>query len=49
MTAPAERLLGLDLPSGWKVIQRVTAGAGATGGHFSQGYIIQSQEGKRAF
>src|SRR3954469_21349106 len=49
MTAPAERLIGVDLPEGWKVLQRVAGAPGATGGHFSHGYIIESPQGNRAF
>ena len=46
---PAERLLGLTLPDGWKVVERVTRDISKeTGGRFSVGYIVENN-GTRAF
>ena len=49
MMAPAQRLLGVALEGGWKVVQRLDSRPYATGGHFSQGYIVESETGERAF
>jgi len=46
---PAERLLGLTLPEGWKVVERVERDLSKeTGGRFSVGYIVERNE-TRAF
>lgn len=45
---PAARLEGLELQSGWKVIERVKIQPGATGGCFSCAYIVE-KNGKKAF
>jgi serine/threonine protein kinase len=45
---PAARLEGLELPSGWKVVQRVKVQPGGTGGCFSCAYLVE-REGKKAF
>ncbi len=47
--SPAKQLLGRDLPGGWKVIEQVTRTGNFTGGHFSEGYIVESIGGKRGF
>lgn len=49
MPSPAEQLLGLELSAGWAVIERAPISPGRTGGHFSQGYIVESRSGQRAF
>jgi len=46
---PAECLAGLILNGGWKVIQRVTPPPHATGGHFSVGYLVEDQSGRKAY
>lgn len=46
---PAKRLLGLQLAGGWKVVHAVARRPGATGGHFSHGYIVQSEDGQVGF
>lgn len=46
---PAERLLGLELDDGWKVIAKVPFDPEKqTGGHFSVGYEVE-KDGKRAY
>lgn len=45
---PAEQLVGMQLPSGWKVVSRVTKPAGHTGGNFCVSYVAE-KDGKRAF
>jgi len=47
--SPARQLAGRSLSDGWVVLAPVTRAPGATGGHFSQCYIVESSEGKRAF
>ncbi len=49
MTGPAEQLLHLELPEGWRVVEKLIPGPAATGGCFSQGYIVESVDGERAF
>jgi eukaryotic-like serine/threonine-protein kinase len=46
---PAEMLLGHTLSTGWKVVERREKKPEGTGGNFSEGYIVESPEGKRAF
>lgn len=46
---PAARLLGLELPSGWRVVEAVSRPKVATGGNFSYSYIVESDERGRAF
>jgi eukaryotic-like serine/threonine-protein kinase len=45
----AQLLLGVQLPGGWTVVERLQPPNGATGGNFSTGYIVQSTGGDRAF
>jgi eukaryotic-like serine/threonine-protein kinase len=40
---PAQRLLGVKLRNGWRVIAEVPKPVGATGGHFSHGYIVENE------
>lgn len=49
MTSAAKQLTGRSLPGGWKVISPAPVSLDATGGHFSEGYIVQAQDGKKAF
>jgi serine/threonine protein kinase len=49
LVSPAEELVGLSLDGGWKVISRIQRPPGATGGFFSQSYIVESQDGGNAF
>jgi serine/threonine protein kinase len=45
----AAHLEGLTLDGGWKVVSRLPREAGATGGRFSVGYIIENDKGQKAF
>jgi eukaryotic-like serine/threonine-protein kinase len=45
----AERLLGMTLAGGWKVVNRIVKQLDATGGFFSVGYIVEAADGKRGF
>jgi predicted 2-oxoglutarate/Fe(II)-dependent dioxygenase YbiX len=56
MTSPApvprkfaSELLGLTLGSGWHVVEKLTRGAGATGGIWSEGYFVERDADRRAF
>ncbi|RJP31595.1 MAG: protein kinase [Phycisphaerales bacterium] len=49
MLSPAEQLKGEILDGGWTVVDRVERPEGATGGHFSHGYIVRSRDGVRAY
>lgn len=44
----AERLLGLDLPGGWKVVEKLNH-QGTSGGHFSVPYLAKDRIGKLHF
>ena len=46
---PAERLMGLELVDGWKVIEEVAKPPGFTGGNFSCGYIVRGEDGRKAY
>lgn len=46
---PHELLEGLQLGGGWTVIKKVSADACSTGGHFSCGYIVQHDDGRRGY
>jgi serine/threonine protein kinase len=39
----------MNLPGGWKVVEKVASGPAATGGCFSQGYVVEGADGQRAF
>lgn len=41
---PAARLVGLELASGWRVLERVERLDGQTGGSFSVGYLAKREE-----
>jgi serine/threonine protein kinase len=45
---PAEMLTGLELPGGWKVVERIPSLQGGTGSSFSTPYIAE-RDGHRAF
>ncbi len=47
-TTPSERLLNVQLPSGWLVIENAPHDS-RTGGCFSKGYIAAHLDGRRAF
>jgi len=49
MPTPAEQLVGLTLPEGWKVITRTDRESLKTGGHFSCGYFVEREDGERAY
>lgn len=44
-----DQLLGLTLPDGWKVVNKVPKAQNQTGGQFSTGYIVESPAGDRHF
>ncbi len=46
---PAENLQGLKLPGNWTVVNILTKKPTATGGHFSTGYIVENDDGRKAF
>jgi len=46
---PAECLVGLDLGNGWHVKAMVRPSPAATGGHFSVGYLVESDSGRIGF
>lgn len=45
---PAHHLVGTQLKCGWRLVQKLSPGADATGGHFGVGYIAEHQ-GRKAF
>ena len=49
MTTPAQQLLGMTIPGGWTVVEHLQPKQGATGGCFSEGYIVQSAKGTKAY
>ena len=49
MLSPAERLMGMDLEGGWKVIASIENDINSTGGNFSKCYIVKKDDGKEAF
>src|SRR5689334_4435919 len=47
---PAKNLQnGFLLPSGWQIIAPVPKSVAATGGFFSEGYLVENGEGKKAY
>src|SRR6185437_771443 len=47
---PAQRLLGMTLPRGWQVTEKLSKQVEQSGGYFSQGYIVQRiEDGKKGF
>lgn len=49
MLPSAQRLTGLTLDGGWKVLEQIQKTNNSTGGHFSVGYIVEGTDGKKAF
>jgi hypothetical protein len=49
MENPAERLGGKTLDGGWKVLERVQRPENTTGGCFSCGYVVQSDDGTHGY
>lgn len=49
MLPSAERLTGMTLDKGWRVISLIPKDPNATGGFFSKGYIVENKDGRRAF
>lgn len=49
MLPPAEMLLGKILDGGWRVVEKITKDPGATGGYFSVCYIVEDNQGRKAF
>ena len=46
---PAEQLAGLSLDGGWRVLELIPRPPGATGGYFSQSYLVKDDNGRQAF
>ena len=46
---PHESLSDLELDGGWKVVRKTAKSAGATGGHFSCGYIVENADGRLGY
>ena len=46
---PAEHLKGLNLNAGWIVLHQITPPPHSTGGHFSVGYLVEHESGKRGY
>jgi serine/threonine protein kinase len=44
----AAALEGLTLPGGWKVVRRIPRPPGATGGFFSESYLVKHSDGREA-
>lgn len=49
MKTPAQKLIGTDLPDGWKVVSYISKDPLHTGGNFSAGYIVESRSGIKGF
>ncbi len=49
MPTPAEKLENLNLEDGWKVLEKIEYSEEHSGGNFSCSYVVQSQDGKKAF
>ena len=45
----SNKLAGLTLDGGWKVLRPVDLSGKTTGGHFSQGYIVENTDGRQGF
>ena len=46
---PAKNLNGISLPSGWTVIGQPPKHPTATGGIFSEGYLVENKNSRSAF
>jgi eukaryotic-like serine/threonine-protein kinase len=49
LQSAACRLEGKTLDGGWKVLQRVQQDPDATGGHFSVGYLVEHNDGRKGY
>ena len=49
MPTSAQQLMGIKLDNGWEVIRQAPRSSAATGGFFSEGYIVERSDGKQAF
>lgn len=49
MPTPAEKLAGLTLADGWKVVSPIAKSPSSTGGHFSHCYNVEKGDGSKAF
>ena len=49
MPKPAQQLLGLTLDGGWTVIEHIERPSHASGGTFSEGYLVKRENGGRGF
>ena len=47
--SPAERLLGLTLENGWKVVERYQRDPKFSGGNFCVGYRVENYDGRQGF
>jgi serine/threonine protein kinase len=45
----AQNLLGVELPGGWKVVDRLDRRSGESGGNFSVNYWVEHESGRRGF
>lgn len=49
LSNPADMLLGFVVDGGWRVAEKISRLAQATGGQFSVNYVVESKSGERAF
>lgn len=49
MATAAELLEGRTLDGGWTVLRKLEAPPAATGGHFSTGYIVETETGRQGY
>lgn len=49
MLPPAEKLVGMTLDDGWRVLAKASKAPGSTGGNFSVCYIVEDPHGRKAF
>ena len=46
---PHEALAGLDVSGGWNIREQIRKTDNATGGHFSCGYVVENEDGRRGY
>ncbi|MCZ6482883.1 MAG: hypothetical protein O6757_06535, partial [Alphaproteobacteria bacterium] len=52
MKTPAQMLMGLEVEgtnNKWRVIEEIDKANHGSGGHFSTSYIVEDEEGNKAF
>jgi serine/threonine protein kinase len=47
--SPAKNLKGVSLPNGWTIVDELPKHPAATGGQFSEGYLVENATGRKAF